>query len=600
MKKAATTNVNVTDLDSAEARARRRREKQANISASEKLKSNATVIVAVVAGIITSLVKFIAASITKSSAMFSEGIHSLVDAINDSLLLVGNKMAQREPDAEHPFGYGPEVYFYSHAVALVIFVLGGGLAIYEGIQNVSAGGHPIENPLINYIVLGIGIAVEGFSLSVAIRTVNKARGDMKIWTYIRESKSPTNITVFLEDSAAVLGMLVALIGNIASTVTGIYVIDAWASIIIGAIMAFIAIILLKETRSLVIVEGLTVDEVNDIVFIVEKDPAVIKCGRVLSLYLSPDDLLINLDVTFKDDLGDGGVLMATDRIEDEIMSEYPQTTRIFIEAESLNQVYRQRRDRRLAFEAYEGEKGLEDRHGMRKAQIQQRNEQLAEWIAARRERRRAEFARLYQIAQQPDAVSATPAGTEEGQPVASGRKKLFSDIPSIAGKRIVLNRVVDTDAEALRDLIENPRVQQYEPAYLFEKQRDDVHETIRLLYGDLFANKESLILAIRSKDTGELIGLAEFYGLRDRLHKISIGYRLRERWWGQGLATEAAQLMVGYLYGETDIEIITASTMVENKASARVLEKADFIRTSRYVEEDWGYPEPVIVDKWFC
>ena len=132
--------------------------------------------------------------------------------------------------------------------ALVIFVLGGGFAMYEGIQNVMAGGSPIENPLINYIVLGIGIVVEGFSLSVAVRTVNEARGDMNIMAYIRESKSPTNITVFLEDTAAVLGMVVALVGNIASTATGNYVIDAWASVIIGAIMAAIAVILLKETH----------------------------------------------------------------------------------------------------------------------------------------------------------------------------------------------------------------------------------------------------------------------------------------------------------------------------------------------------------------
>ena len=183
---------------------------------------------------------------------------------------------------------------------------------------------------------------------------------------------------------------------------------------------------------------------------------------------------------------------------------------------------------------------------------------------------------------------------------ASSRKKLFSEIPRIEGERIVLDRVVDADAAALRDLIDNQLVQRYLPTYLFEKQRDDVHETISLLYGDLFANKETLIMAIRIKETGELAGLAEFYGLRDSLHKISMGYRLRECWWGHGVATEAACLMVGYLYGETDIEIITASTMVENEASAHVLEKADFIRTARYVEEDWGFPEPTIVDKWFC
>ena len=590
-------NANVTDLNSAEARARRRRENQANLSASEKLKENATVIVAVIAGVITSLVKFIAASITGSSAMFSEGIHSMVDAINDSLLLVGNKMAQRKPDVTHPFGYGTEVFFYSHAVALVIFVLGGGFAIYEGIRNVMEGGHPIENPLINYIVLGIGIAVEGFSLSVAVRTVNKARGDMKVMTYIRESKSPTNITVFLEDTAAVLGMGVALVGNILSTATGNWVIDAWASVIIGAIMATIAIILLKETRSLVIGEGLPPDEVDDVVFIVESDPAVIKCGRVLSLYLGPEDLLINLDVTFKDDLGEGGILVAIDRIEDEVMGEYPQATRVFIEPESLNQVYRQRRDRRLAVEAYEEEKLQQDPFARYEKRRRERNEQIAERAKERRARRREELARRFKEGQPPAADAAIAVETADATPA---RKKLFSEVPSIRGEHILLNRVVDTDADALRDLIENPLVQRYEPAYLFEKQRDDVYETIQLLYGDLFQNKESLILAIRLKETGEMAGLVEFYGLRENLHKVSIGYRIRERWWGKGIATEAACLMVGYLYGETDIEVITASTMIENKASARVLEKADFIRTSRGVEEDWGYPEPTLVDKWFC
>jgi ribosomal-protein-alanine N-acetyltransferase len=180
------------------------------------------------------------------------------------------------------------------------------------------------------------------------------------------------------------------------------------------------------------------------------------------------------------------------------------------------------------------------------------------------------------------------------------RKKLFSEIPRITGERVVLDRVVDADADALRDLIGNPLVQRYLPTYLFEKQFDDVHEAIAQLYGQLFQNKESLILAIRDKRTGELAGLAEFYGLRDELHKVSMGYRLRECFWGKGLATEAARLMVGYLYGQTDIEIITASTMVENDASAHVLENADFIRTARGIEEDWGFPEPTIVDKWFC
>ena len=214
MADAVPENGGEADTTDAKARARRQREKRANLMATERLRENAAVVVAVGAGAIVSIVKFFAAYLTGSSAMLSEGIHSMVDAINDSLLLVGNKLSKRKPDVEHPFGYGSELYFYSLAVALVIFVLGGGFVIYEGIQNVLAGGHPIENPLVNYVVLVIGIVFEGFSLSVAVRTVNRERGDMRITKYIRESKSPTNITVFLEDTAAVGGMLVALVGNI--------------------------------------------------------------------------------------------------------------------------------------------------------------------------------------------------------------------------------------------------------------------------------------------------------------------------------------------------------------------------------------------------
>ena len=127
---------------------------------------------------------------------------------------------------------------------------------------------------------------------------------------------------------------------------------------------------------------------------------------------------------------------------------------------------------------------------------------------------------------------------------------------------------------------------------------DKTHSILQL-YGGPFENKELLFLAIRVKKTSELAGLIEFYGLSERLHKISVGSRLRECWWGHGFATEATRLMVGYLCGETDTEIITASTMIENKASAHVLEKVGFIRTARSVEEDWGFPEPTIVDKWF-
>lgn len=180
------------------------------------------------------------------------------------------------------------------------------------------------------------------------------------------------------------------------------------------------------------------------------------------------------------------------------------------------------------------------------------------------------------------------------------RKKLFGEVPRIEGEHIVLERIVESDADALQELADNEAVYRFEPTFLFERQQKSAQETIRLLYGELFTNKESLILGIRLKDATELVGLAEFYGLRDDLHKTSLGYRLLERYWGRGIATETVGLMIDYLYNKTDIEIITASTMVENLASARVLQKNDFIRTARAVEEDWGHPTPTIVDKWFC
>ena len=597
MSTSETPIANLTDTDSAEARARRRREKQANLSASEKLKSNSAVIVAVIAGVITSLVKFIAAAITGSSAMFSEGIHSMVDAINDSLLLIGGKLSKRKPDVRRPFGYGPEMYFYSLTVALVIFVLGGGYAIYEGLQNVAAGGHPIENPFINYIVLGIGIVVEGFSLSVAIRTVNKARGDLKIMAYIRESKSPTNITVFLEDTAAVVGMAVALIGNIASTATGNYVIDAWASVIIGLIMASIAIILLKETRSLVIGEGMSADEVADVVFIVESDPDVIKCGRVLSLYLGPEDLLIALDVTFRDDMDEGGVLTAIDRIEGEVMDEYPQANRIFVEPESLNQVYRQRRDRMLAFHDYLKAKEGEERLGTLLKGGRERRERRHEQWRARREERRKTIARAFN---QSYGLQEEAAVHDDDVATQPSVRKVFDEIPNIVGDQVTIGMVVDTDVEAVTALREDEASRKTSPALLFENQGDDVAKTIREMYEDIYREKKSLILAVRLKDTGELAGLVELYGLRDYLNKVSIGYRLRERFQDRGIDSEALRLMVGYLYGKTDIEIVTANVRSDDERSAKALADADFIRTSRYIESDWGYDQPVIVDKWFC
>ena len=175
---------------------------------------------------------------------------------------------------------------------------------------------------------------------------------------------------------------------------------------------------------------------------------------------------------------------------------------------------------------------------------------------------------------------------------------MFSEIPLLEDDRIILKRITDADAGALEELTDNDNVYRYLPTFLFEKQYSDMHRMIKELYEDLYLNKESLILGIYLKESGELCGLAEFYGFKDSIHKISIGYRLLERFWGKGIASRAVSLMTGYLYSSTDIQIITASTMVENMASRRVLEKNGFIQTT-IAEEDWGFEEPVTVNKWF-
>lgn len=179
-------------------------------------------------------------------------------------------------------------------------------------------------------------------------------------------------------------------------------------------------------------------------------------------------------------------------------------------------------------------------------------------------------------------------------------KKLFSEVPVLVGERVTLRPLNADDVAALEELVASERVYRYLPTFLFEKQFFDQRETVEQVYGQLFVAKESLILGVEAAGDGGICGLAEFYGLRDDIHKVSVGYRFLERSWGRGVATEVVRLMVSYLYGQTDIELITASTMVENIASARVLEKNDFIRTARGVGEDWGYETPTKADKWFC
>ena len=179
-------------------------------------------------------------------------------------------------------------------------------------------------------------------------------------------------------------------------------------------------------------------------------------------------------------------------------------------------------------------------------------------------------------------------------------KKLFDEIPCLEGERIILRQITENDREALQEMACSNNIYRYEPTYLLEQQYTDMDQLLQDLYGEYFEKKQNLFLGIFLKDNPtELCGLAEFYDYRDHIHAVSIGTRLREKYWKCGIATEVAKLMTEYLFNETDIEIITASTMVENTASAHVLEKNGFMTTKSIQKEDWGHAESTSAFRWF-
>ena len=180
------------------------------------------------------------------------------------------------------------------------------------------------------------------------------------------------------------------------------------------------------------------------------------------------------------------------------------------------------------------------------------------------------------------------------------KKKLFDEIPYLEGENVILRKITENDGEALRDMVRSNNIYRYEPTYLIEQQYSDMDKLIRDLYGEYFEKKQNLFLGIAVKDDpAELCGLAEFYDYRDHLHMVSIGVRLREKYWKSGICTETAILMIDYLFNQTDIEIITASTMADNKASAHILEKLGFMTTNSIRKEDWGYDESTDTYQWF-
>lgn len=297
--------------------------------------NNKSIYAAFAANLLIAITKFIAGSITRSSAMISEGIHSVVDTTNQVLLLYGLKKSRRPPDATHPFGYGKELYFWSFIVSILIFSLGGGLSIYHGIQFLR---EPVEqgDPMVNYIVLGASFVFESISFGVAIKEFNQVRGDTGWWKAVIVSKDPASFLVLFEDAAAVIGLVIVFVFMAIGHYFDIPEMDGVASICVGVLLVAVSAVLGRESRSLLMGEGLAPETQSKIRTLAEKDEAVLKVNNVLSTYQSPDEVVLMLMVTFKPDLDTEDITDAITRVRASIRKEFELVEFVIIQPHPSN------------------------------------------------------------------------------------------------------------------------------------------------------------------------------------------------------------------------------------------------------------------------
>lgn len=288
---------------------------------------------AIIGNFAIAVTKFIAAGVTGSSAMMAEGIHSIVDTGNGGLLLLGMKKSKRPPTREHPFGYGKEVYYYTLIVAILIFGVGGGISIYEGILHALDPGE-MGDPTINYIVLGLAIIFESGSLYVAAREFRRIRGRKPFWQEVRTSKDPTTFTVLFEDTAALAGLVVALVGIFAGHQLEMPVLDGVASIVIGTILCGVASLLIMESKGLLLGESVN-EAVRDSVHeITARDPDVHRVVKMMSMHIGPDEVLVNLEIEFRAGLEVLQVEKAVKRIEEALQRRHPAIKYLTVEISS--------------------------------------------------------------------------------------------------------------------------------------------------------------------------------------------------------------------------------------------------------------------------
>ena len=296
--------------------------------------SSKLVIYAALAGnLLVALTKASAAAWTGSSAMLSEAVHSLVDTGNEVLLLYGMRRSARQADPEHPLGYGRELYFWSFIVALMFFALGAGVSLYEGILHILFP-KPITDPLVNYLVLALAFLFEGVSWLVALRQFRALKGPLGYYEAFRRSKDPISFMVLFEDSAALIGILIAALGTFAATTLDAPVFDGVASILIGLVLAGTASLLARESKSLLLGERADIKLSESILRIAEEGSLATRANGVLTVHLAPDQILVALSLEFADDLRAPQIEDAVINIERKIRAAHPEVVTLFVKPQT--------------------------------------------------------------------------------------------------------------------------------------------------------------------------------------------------------------------------------------------------------------------------
>jgi len=294
------------------------------------MKSKLFIYVALAADIGIAATKFIAAAVTGSSAMVAEGIHSIIDSVNQLLLLLGIKRSKKRPDAKRPFGYGKELYFWSFVVSLLLFSIGGCISIYQGILRLKQPARD-ESQLWNYIVLAVSFLFTAATLIVSLKKFNKERGDLGFFEAIKVSKDPSLFIVLLGDIGDLIGLLIAFLGVYLGHRFHNPYYDGVASIVIGVFLIVISLVLVKESKSLLIGESISRKTMRKILALAKADPSIIKIKRHFSIYMAPEEVVLQLIAVIKKDLATHDITEAIKRISKNIEEEFPRIKQIYIE-----------------------------------------------------------------------------------------------------------------------------------------------------------------------------------------------------------------------------------------------------------------------------